>query len=329
MRAVVITAHGGPEVLVFKDVAQPVPGPRDLLVRVEASGLNRADLLQRRGLYPAPPGAPTDIPGLELAGEVVLCGEHVTRFQTSDSVMGIVGGGACAEFALLHEEEAMPVPKGMGGTQAAAIPEAFLTAFDAAVLQGGLSAGQWLAINAVGSGVGTAAIQIAKAIGAHSVGSSRTQQKLNRALSLGLTHAICGDSEALAQSAQEATEKRGVSVVVDLVGGSGLSQLLHALQPQGCLIVVGLLGGAKAEISLGHLLQKRLQVRGTVLRSRSRDEKIALVQAFSDRLLSHFDAPSPSLRPIVDRVLSWEDVQAAHRVLEDNANFGKVVLSHR
>ena len=192
MRAAVITTPGGPEVLSIAEVATPEPTAFEVRVQVKASALNRADLLQRRGHYPAPVGAPDDIPGLELAGVVERCGAHVTRFSPGDRVMAITGGGACADYAILHEREAMTIPDPLSYTEAAAIPEAFMTAYDAAVLQGGLTSGHTLAINAVGSGVATAAIQIANILGARTVGSSRTESKLERALALGLTQGALG-----------------------------------------------------------------------------------------------------------------------------------------
>jgi NADPH2:quinone reductase len=329
MRAIVITERGGPGVLAMRDVADPEPGPFDILVDVAASALNRADLLQRRGLYPAPPGSPADIPGLEFAGTVLAIGAAVTRFQPGDRVMGIVGGGAAAERLIVHEREAMRVPAGLALTEAAAIPEAFATAFDAAVLQGGLASGQWLVVNAVGSGVGTAAIQIARALGARSVGSSRTPTKLGLARGFGLDVAVEGDSTALPAAVREATGGAGAAVAVDLVGGPGLGAMLECLRPTGTAVLVGLMGGVEAPISLARVLRHRLRIVGTVLRSRGLEEKIALARAFEDRMVPLFEGGNPRLRPVVDRVVSWTDVAQAHEHLESNESFGKIVLEHR
>ncbi|MEZ4267275.1 MAG: NAD(P)H-quinone oxidoreductase [Myxococcota bacterium] len=329
MRAVVITERGGPEVLALRDVPEPEPGPFDLLVDVAASALNRADLLQRRGLYPAPPGSPADIPGLEFAGTVSAIGAAVSRFAVGDRVMGIVGGGAAAERLVIHEREAMRAPVGLALTEAAAIPEAFATAFDAAVLQGGLASGQWLVINAVGSGVGTAAVQIARAFGARSIGSSRTATKLGLARGLGLDVAVEGDSAALPAAVRDATGGAGAAVAVDLVGGPGLSAMLECLRPTGTVVLVGLMGGVEAQLSLARLLRNRLRIVGTVLRSRGIEEKIALARAVEDRLVPLFEGSGPRLKPVVDRVLPWADVAQAHRDLEANASFGKIVLEHR
>ncbi len=329
MLAAVITRKGGPEVLELRQVPDPTPGPWEVLVRVEASALNRADLLQRRGLYPAPHGVPSDIPGLELAGTVVARGRQVTRLTEGDRVMAIVGGGACAELAVVHEREAIRVPDGLPATHAAAVPEAFVTAFDAAVLQGGLSSGQWLVVNAVGSGVGTAALQIAHAIGARTVGSSRTADKLERAHQLGLDVAVHGESADLTQATLDATSGRGAAVAVDLVGGAGVNALLGALRPKGTAVLVGLMAGARAELNLGLVLQRRLTLKGTVLRSRPVEEKIAVARAFEDRVVPLMAGPSPRIRPVVDRVLPLAAIADAHAAMEANANFGKIVLDHR
>jgi len=328
MRAVVITKPGGPEVLELREVPDPVPGKGELLVRVEASALNRADLLQRRGLYPAPPGSPKDIPGLELAGTVVACGEGATRFAPGDEVMAVVGGGACAELAVVHERETLSRPKGMPATVAAAIPEAFTTAFDAVVLQGGLASGQWLAVDAVASGVGTAAIQIAKAIGARSVGSTRTEEKLERALALGLDVGVHGVTSDLAKKAREVTGGAGVSVGLALVGGPALADMIGALRPRGTAVLVGLMGGARTELNLVTVLQKRLHIVGTVLRSRPLEEKIAVARAFEDRMRPLFEGEAPLLRPVVDQVFPWDAVADAHAALEENSSFGKIVVFH-
>jgi NADPH2:quinone reductase len=329
LRAVVITERGGPSVLALREVAEPTAGPFEILVDVAASALNRADLLQRKGVYPAPPGVPADIPGLEFAGTVVAIGAAVTRWSVGDRVMGIVGGGAMAERLVIHEREAMRAPAGLALTEAAAIPEAFGTAFDAAVLQGGLASGQWLAINAVGSGVGTAAIQIARALGARTIGSSRTVTKLGLARGFGLDVAVEGDSAALPDAVSAATAGAGVAVAVDLVGGPGLSAMLECLRPKGTLVLVGLMGGVEAPLSLGRLLRHRLHVVGTVLRSRGLEEKIALARAVEDRLVPLFEGAQPRLRPVVDRVLPWTEVVRAHEALEANDTFGKIVLEHR
>lgn len=329
MLAAVITRPGGPEVLAVQERPDPTPGPFDVLIDVEASALNRADLLQRRGLYPPPAGAPKDIPGLELAGRVAAVGEHVSRFAVGDRVMGLVGGGACATRVVMHEREAMGIPDGLSATDAAAVPEAFITAFDAAVLQGGLQSGQWVVVNAVASGVGTALVQIARALGARSIGSSRTASKLETAVALGLDVAVEGDSTALPKAVKAATDGAMAAVAVDLVGGPGTASVLQCLRSRGMCVLVGLMGGLKAEVNLALVLRGRLGLRGTVLRSRPIEEKIAVTRAFEDRLVPLFaGAGEAKLAPVVDRVVPLADIAEAHAALESNTTVGKVVLDH-
>lgn len=322
-RAVRIREFGGPEVLELFEFTPRPPGFGEILVRVEAAGLNRADLLQRRGLYPAPPGSPADIPGLEYAGVVEEAGEGA-GWKVGDRVMGIVGGGAMATHLTVSGREAIPIPSGMGATDAAAIPEVFLTAFDALFLQGGLCLGERLLVHAVGSGVGTAALQLAREAGAFTLGTSRTREKLDRCRAMGLDVAILTDGR-FAEEVRESTGGKGADVVLDLVGASYLEESLAALAPRGRLVCVGLLGGAKGNFPLGVLLQKRATVVGTVLRSRPPEEKAQLAQRFTREILPLFE--DGRLKPVVEAVFSFEQVAEAHRLLETNRTFGKVILS--
>lgn len=322
-RAVRIREFGGPEVLELFEFTPRPPGFGEILVRVEAAGLNRADLLQRRGLYPAPPGSPADIPGLEYAGVVEEAGEGA-GWKVGDRVMGIVGGGAMATHLTVSGREAIPIPSGMGATDAAAIPEVFLTAFDALFLQGGLCLGERLLVHAVGSGVGTAALQLAREAGAFTLGTSRTREKLDRCRAMGLDVAILTDGR-FAEEVRAGTGGKGADVVLDLVGASYLEENLAALAPRGRLVCVGLLGGAKGNFPLGVLLQKRATVVGTVLRSRPPEEKAQLAQRFTREILPLFE--DGRLKPVVEAVFSFEQVAEAHRLLETNRTFGKVILS--
>ncbi len=327
MRAAIITEPGGPEVLALAERDAPTPGPSELLVRVEASALNRADLLQRRGFYPAPPDAPQDIPGLEFAGVVTATGNYVTRYAVGDKVMGIVGGGACAEMLTIHERAALRCPTGLSPVECAAIPEAFVTAWDAVCIQGGLESGQWLAIDAVASGVGCAAVQLAHHLGARSIGSSRTEAKLSALTAMGLDVAVHGDQQALAEAARDACGP-GAAVVLELVGGPGVAAMIGALRPQGTLVLVGLMAGLKAELSLATLLRKRIHLVGTVLRSRPVEEKLALAQRFDDTIVPLFEGDAPRLRPTVDSTFALADIARAHERMERNVNVGKIVLEH-
>lgn len=305
------------------EIEIPKPGPTQVLVEVAAAGLNRADCLQRRGFYPAPPGVPADVPGLELAGVVEAVGDRVARWKAGDQVMGIVAGGAMATRVVTEADELMRVPKQVSLEEAAAIPEVFLTAYDAIVLQGNLQAGGALLVHAVASGVGTAAIQLAAVLHATSVGTSRTAHKLPRCTELGLSHAVLVEDGQFADTVLAAAPK-GVDVILDTVGAAYLNQNVKVLAPKGRLIVIGLMGGVQGDLNLGALLSKRGSIVGSVLRSRSSVEKAELTSAFAAQMLGRFN--SGELRPIVDEVLPMSEVQQAHRRMEANETFGKIVL---
>lgn len=325
MRALVITTPGGPEVLEQQERDIPVPAAGQVQIRVAATAVNRADLLQLSGGYPAPPGWPADVPGLEYAGTVIAVGEGVTRWQPGDRVMGLVGGGAYADYVVVHEREALSIPPGMALTDAAAIPEAFITAHDALITQLRLVAGESIMVHAIGSGVGTAALQVAAAAGARVLGTSRSAWKLERAAAYGAMTPILAGEEDLATTVLQQTDGQGVDVVVDLVGGAYLEGNLHALAPGGRLIVVGLLAGSTAPLDLRLVLRKRLSLRGTVLRSRSTAEKVVVTETFGAWGLPRFR--SGTLRPVIDRVFPMSAVRAALEHVRSNASFGKVVLA--
>ena len=324
MRALTISRPGGPEVLEIRTVAEPVVGPDEVLVRVRASALNRADLLQRRGLYPAPPGAPPDIPGLEFAGEVEACGELVTTVQPGDRVMGIVGGGGHAEKLSLHERLCLRIPPGMSFEDAAAVPEAFLTAYDALFLRGGLRPGEAVLLHAAGSGVGTSAAAIATVAGARVVALSRSADKRRGLETMGVQRVLDPAAPNVAEAIRMATGGEGVALVIDFLGASSFALNLEVLAVRGRLVLVGTMGGAKVDADLGALMRKRLTVIGTVLRSRPIEEKIELVQSFAGTMLPLL--ASGRLHPVVDRVVPFEDAASAHAAMERNENFGKIVL---
>ena len=323
MRAVVIREPGGPEVLELREVPAPQAAPGEIRVRVATSGVNRADLLQRRGGHPAPPGSPRDIPGMEFSGTVDQVGAGVTRWRAGDRVMGLLGGGGYAQFLVTHADAAVRVPADMSVEEAGAIPEVFVTAFDAVVLQEGLRTGETLLVHAVGSGVGTAGLQLGRAFGARVVGTSRSAGKLRKAEALGLEHPVLAD-EGWPERVLEITGGRGADVILDLVGGPYLAGNQRVLASGGRHIVVGVTGGPKAEVDLRALMTRRGSIRGTVLRVRPVEEKIALMQAFERRALVFFE--TGALRPVVDRVLPAEQAGEAHALLEANGTFGKVLL---
>jgi NADPH:quinone reductase len=325
MRAIVISGKGGAEVLEVREVPTPEPGSGQVRVRVRACGLNRADLMQARGMYPAPPGAPADIPGLEYAGEVDALGPDVTGpLRIGDRVFGIVSGGGQAEYVLTHERMAVPIPANLDFVQAAAVPEAFITAHDALLAQGHLDPGGRVLIHAVGSGVGTAAVQVAHAMGCTILGTSRTAAKLERARELGLDHGIDASVEDFAQIARVRTDGEGVDVVIDFLGGPALAGNLSALATRGRLVLVGLLGGSTAPFDLNLMLRKRLTIVGTTLRARPLEEKIAATRRFGAQVVPWL--ARRLVRPVVDSVFAFDDIRAAQARMESNEVFGKVIL---
>ncbi len=324
MRAIVIREPGGPEVLTLRDVPIPEIAHGHVRIRVEYAGVNRADLLQRAGFYPAPPGVPADIPGLEYAGVVDAVGPGASRFSTGDRVYGLVAGGAYAEQIVVHEREVAPIPAGLATEEAAAIPEAFLTAYDALVVQARLAPGERVLIHAAGSGVGTAAVQIARALGCFVIGTSRTADKLTRAKELGLDAGLLTKGATFAAAALDATEKSGVDVVLELVGGAYVAEDLRAMAQNGRIVLVGLTAGTQGEIDLGLLLRKRITLKGTVMRARPLEEKIQAAQLL-DRNISPWVAKR-IVKPVVDRVFPLEEAAAAHAYVAGDQSFGKVLL---
>jgi NADPH:quinone reductase len=323
-RAVTILESGSPDVLSIEDREVREPGAFEVLVEVAAAGLNRADLLQRRGLYPAPAGSPQDVPGLEYAGTVAAVGDGVTSVRAGDRVMGITGGGAMATHLVVHERELLPVPANLELEEAAAIPEAFVTAFDALTLQAEMRMGEVVLIHAAGSGVGTAAVQLCRVAGARPVGTSRSPEKLARCRDLGLEDGIAVEGGDFADELARVTGGRKADLILDAVGAAYLGENVRAVAPQGRIVVIGLMGGAKSEVSLGALLSKRVTLVGTVLRSRPLEEKAAVAQAFARAVLPHFERGS--LRPVLDAVLPMTEIAQAHARMERNETFGKLVM---
>ena len=326
MRAVIATRPGGPETLRLADRPQPEPGPEDLLVRVTATAVNHADLLQRQGRYPPPEGV-TDVLGLEVAGTVTAVGEAVAAeggWRVGDPVMAVLPGGGYAEHAVVPAAVALPVPASLGLVEAAAVPEVFLTAYDNMVLRGRLAAGEAVLVHGGTSGIGTAAIQLIRRAGGRVIVTASTPAKLSAARALGADAGINYAEEDFTARARELTEGRGVDVVLDVVGASYLEANLRALALEGRLVVIGLQGGAKGELNLGLLLARRLSVTGSTLRARPTADKERLVARFRTEVLPGFD--DGSLRPVVDRVLPLEEAAEAHRVMEAGAHVGKIVL---
>jgi NADPH2:quinone reductase len=328
MRAVFIAKHGGVEGLEVREVPRlAAPVAAQVLVRVRAAALNRADLLQRRGHYPAPPGFPTDIPGLEFAGEVEAVGAETRRIKIGDRVFGITGGGAQAEYIVVPEETLALVPGNLDWSEAAGVPEAFITAHDALFTQGALKMGESVLVHAAGSGVGLAAVQLARAAGATVFGTSRTSAKLERAREYGLSHAVAvgDDPMSVSRAVHKWTDGAGVNVILDLVGAKYLEANLESLAPLGRLLFVGTTAGSSATLNFGTVMQKRLSIKGTVLRSRSTTEKALATQSFERHVVPLL--ARGVVRPVIDTIYNLEEIRAAHERLESNASFGKVVLT--
>jgi putative PIG3 family NAD(P)H quinone oxidoreductase len=330
MFSIVITRPGGPEVLELRDVPTPTPGAGEVLVRVRTAALNRADLLQREGRYPAPPGVVADVPGLEFAGEVAALGPGARgthEWREGDRVFGIVGGGAQAEYLVAHGRTLARVPDSLDWVQAAAVPEAFVTAHDALVTQAAVRASEAVLVHAVASGVGLAAVQLARAASAVPYGTTRTAAKLEAARAHGLEAgvALADDLAPLAESVSRWTGGRGIDVALDLVGGPYAAASIAAMAPRGRVVLIGTVAGARAELSIRDVMGRRLTIRGTVLRARPLEEKIAATLAFAREVVPLL--ARGTVRPTVDATFAIERIADAHRRLASNETVGKVVLT--
>ena len=324
MRAVVLRSHGGPDVLQFEDVASPVIGEQDILVTVAATALNRADLLQRMGFYPNPFPSGPEIPGLEFAGTVAAIGEKVTAWSIGDRVMGITSGGAYAEQLSIHERQAMAVPSGVSLQDAAGIPEVFITAWDALVVQGGLTSGRWAMVHAGASGVGTAAIQICKAIGARIVVTC-SGGKVEACRTLGADVVVDYGTQDFVAEVATATDGAGVDVILDVIGGDYVERNIASLAVKGHIIQVGVMAGKPVPLNIGLLLGKRASITGTVLRARPLEEKIAISQRFASEMLPLFS--TGQLKPVIDSVYAFADIASAQEYMASNGNVGKIVIA--
>lgn len=326
MKAVYITEFGGPENLEVREVADPPePKEKQVLIRVKAAGLNRADILQVQGHYPPPAGYSPNIPGMEFAGDVVETGSGVKAFSIGDRVFGITAGEAQAEFLLTDETVLARIPENLNFTEAAAVPEAFITAHDAVFTQAGLAVGESVLIHAIGSGVGLAALQLAKANGRRVIGTSRTQDKLDKCKKLGLDVPIlAGKVARFSETVKARTAGEGVNVILDLVGAAYFQENIASLAAKGRLMLVGLTGGRTTEFDLGSALHKRLTIRGTVLRGRSVAEKAEATRLFAEEVVPLL--ADDRIRPNLDKTFQAENAAEAYKYLASNESFGKVVL---
>ena len=322
MLAIQIKQPGSADELFLAPFPLPDPEANEIRVRVHATALNRADIMQREGKY-APPEGASLIMGLEIAGEVESLGSDVTRWEIGDKVFGLLPGGGYAEFAVMHEDMAMPMPDGWDYTQAAAVPEVFLTAFQALNWVGDLKASETLLFHAGASGVGTAAIQLARLMGAEVIVTA-SSGKHELCLELGAKHAIDYRKGPFLEELKELTHGQGVNLIIDPVGGDYFDQNIQALQRDGRLVMLAVMAGGKTEANIGPIVFKRLQIMGTTLRSRSREYQIKLTKDFMD--FAYDALVDGTIRPIVDEVFSWHDAAKAHRYMEANLSAGKVVL---
>jgi putative PIG3 family NAD(P)H quinone oxidoreductase len=324
MHAVTLNGFGGTDVLTIAEIPQPTPGPEQVLVHVKAAALNRADLLQRRGKYPPPPGE-SDILGMEIAGQIVAMGEEVIGFGIGEKVFGLVGSGAYAEYCLIDQGMVMPIPEHLSYIEAAAIPEAFLTAQEALFSLGQLQPHESVLIHAGASGVGSAAIQLAHQMQATVYTTVSSADKMAAVKSFGADEIINYKQQDFATEIRRATHNEGVNVIIDFVGASYLADHLDLLKIGGRLIIVGLMGGTQTEINLQPIQRKRLQLKGLAMRTRPLAEKRAVTHAFQTHWLPLFK--SGKLKPVIDSTFPFKDVRAAQQRMEDNLNVGKIVLT--
>ncbi|HET9715584.1 MAG TPA: NAD(P)H-quinone oxidoreductase [Pseudolabrys sp.] len=323
MIAICIASAGGPEMLVAQQRRVPQPGPGEILVKVEAAGVNRPDVMQRMGLYPPPPGAP-DIPGLEIAGKVVALGPGVKRWKSEDLVMALVVGGGYAEFCVAHESHALPVP-GLSMVEAAAIPETYFTVWHNAFERGGLKSGETLLVHGGSSGIGTTAIQLAKAFGARVITTAGTQEKCGACRQLGADVAVNYKSEDFVAAAKAATRDKGVEVILDMVGGDYIARNYEAAAVEGRIVQIAFQGSPKATVDFRRIMLKRLHHTGSTLRSRSVADKAAIAHAVEENVLPLL--ASGKVKPVIYKTFALSDASAAHALMESSSHIGKIVLT--
>jgi putative PIG3 family NAD(P)H quinone oxidoreductase len=324
MTVIAIRAPGGPDMLVPEQRSTPRPGAHEILVKVEAAGVNRPDVMQRQGLYPPPPGAP-DIPGLEIAGEVVALGAEVTRWKLGDHVMALVVGGGYAQYCLAHEGHALPIPSVLSPVEAAAIPETFLTVWYNTFERGHLKAGETLLVHGGSSGIGTAAIQIAKMRGARVIITAGSPEKCDACCRLGADVAINYKSEDFVAATKAATGGRGADVILDMVGGDYIERNYEAAAVEGRVVQIAFQGSPKASVDFRRIMLKRLTHTGSTLRARSVDDKAAITRAVEQNVLPLVAAGR--VRPVIDSTFPLAQAAAAHARMESSGHVGKIVLT--
>ncbi|HEY1152437.1 MAG TPA: NAD(P)H-quinone oxidoreductase [Pseudolabrys sp.] len=324
MTAIAIPTPGGPEALVPQEIAVPQPGAGEILVKVAAAGVNRPDVAQRRGVYPPPKGAP-ETPGLEIAGEVVALGSGVTRWKTGDKVMALVVGGGYAEYCLVYENHALPIPAGLSMVEAAAIPETFFTVWHNVFERGALKRGETLLVHGGTSGIGTVAIQLAKQFGARVITTAGSAEKCEAARKLGADVAVNYKTEDFVAATKAATDGKGADVILDMVGGDYIERNYEAAGVEGRIVQIAFLGSPKATVDFRRIMLKRLHHTGSTLRSRSVADKGAIAKAIEQRVLPLIAAGT--VKPIMDSTFPLREAAAAHARMESSAHIGKIVLT--
>jgi len=323
MTVIGISKPGGPEVLIPETRAVPVPGAGEILIKVAAAGVNRPDVAQRSGSYPPPPGA-SDLPGLEVAGEVVALGAGANKYKLGDKVMSLVSGGGYAQYCIAHESIAMPVPAGLSITEAGATPETLMTVWHNVFERGGLKAGETLLIHGGSSGIGTMAIQLAKAFGAKVLVTVGSQDKADACLKLGADRAINYKTQDFVAEAKAATDGKGLDLILDMVGGDYIDKNYEAAAVDGRIVQIAFLGGPKATVNFAKLMVKRLHHTGSTLRPRSVADKAAMVSAIEAKVLPLMR--DGRIKPVMDSSFPLEKAADAHRRMETSAHIGKIVL---
>ena len=323
MNAITIPQPGGPEALTPARAPVPQPGPGQLLIKVVAAGVNRPDVLQRQGLYPVPPGA-SPLPGLEAAGEVVAVGADARRYKVGDAVTALLNGGGYAEYALVEEGAALPIPAGLTMIEAAALPETVFTVWHNVFQRGGLKAGERLLVHGGSSGIGTTAIQLAKAFGAEVIVTAGSAQKCTACVALGANHAIDYRLEDFVAAVQKVTGGKGVDVILDMVGGAYMARNLDAAAPDGRIVQIAFQQGASVEMNVAKLMMKRLTWTGSTLRPRTNAFKAALAAEVERHVWPLVAAAT--MRPVIDRTFPLAEAAAAHQRMEAGAHIGKIVL---
>jgi putative PIG3 family NAD(P)H quinone oxidoreductase len=324
MRAVAIAEPGGPEVLTIEERPVPTIGEGEILVAVAAAGVNRPDVMQRKGQYPPPPGAP-DIPGLEISGLVADIGEGVTRFKRGDEVVALVPGGGYAEYCAVNEGSALPLPEPLTLVEGAGLPETTFTVWHNVFERGGLRPGEWLLVHGGSSGIGTTAIQLAKAFGAFVVATAGTDAKCAAVKRLGADHAVNYKTTDFVEATIEASLGHGADLILDMVGGDYLARNLAVAAPDGRIVQIATLGGAKAEVDLRQIMQKRLALTGSTLRNRPLAFKAELARTLEETVWPVIG--QGRYKPVIDRIFPFAEVVEAHRRIDSGAHVGKIILT--